>query len=282
MEKLTIYEQLCFCTSRIETEDSNGNTYSGTGFFFDLKVNEQIVPLLITNKHVVKGMKKGMFRFTTADENGSPDYKRHSTIEYSDDFERMWIMHPFSDVDLCVLPINRLLEAATKSGKHLFYRTLDNSIIPNDAQKETLDAVEEITMVGYPNGLWDSVNNMPIIRRGITATNYNIDYNGKKEFLIDAACFPGSSGSPVLICNVGGYRDKQGNLKWGSSRVYLLGILYAGPQLTITGDIHIVNVPTEQQKVLAVSHIPNNLGYIIKAERILDFSPIFESLLSKK
>lgn len=282
MAELTIYEQLCFCTTRIETEDANGNTYSGSGFFFNLKVGDKTVPLLITNKHVVKGMNKGIFRFTTADESGLPNYQNHFTKVYYENFESMWIMHPSSDVDLCVLPTNPLLESAAKSGKHLFYKSLDNSIIPNDAQKGTLDAVEEITMIGYPNGLWDSINNMPIIRKGITATNYNIDYNGKKEFLIDAACFPGSSGSPVLICNVGGYRDKQGNLKWGSSRVYLLGILYAGPQLTVTGDIQIVTIPTVQQKAMSVSHIPNNLGYIIKSERILDFIPIFEKIINKE
>lgn len=39
-------------------------------------------------------------------------------------------------------------------------------------------------------------------RRGITATNINFDYNGKKEFVIDAACFPGSSGFPVFIWKV--------------------------------------------------------------------------------
>lgn len=61
MEQLSIYEQLSFCTARIETEDSSGNTYSGTGFFFSLKVKDKEVPLLVTNKHVVRGMKKGRF-----------------------------------------------------------------------------------------------------------------------------------------------------------------------------------------------------------------------------
>ena len=37
MAELSIYEQLSFCTFRIETEDANGNSYSGTGFFFNLK-----------------------------------------------------------------------------------------------------------------------------------------------------------------------------------------------------------------------------------------------------
>lgn len=52
-------------------------------------------------------------------------------------------------------------------------------------------------MVGYPDGIWDEFNNQPIVRRGITATHPKNDFNGKGEFLIDAVCFPGSSGSPV-------------------------------------------------------------------------------------
>lgn len=78
---------------------------------------------------------------------------------------------------------------------------------------------------------------------------------------------------------IGGYRDKKGNLNWGASRIFLLGILYAGPQLTVTGEIRVVTIPNMQQKALAVSHIPNNLGYIIKSERILDFIPIIKSKL---
>ena len=54
MDKLSIMEQLCFSTTRIETKDANGNGYSGTGFFFSYKLNEsKIVPLIVTNKHVV-------------------------------------------------------------------------------------------------------------------------------------------------------------------------------------------------------------------------------------
>ena len=53
-------------------------------------------------------------------------------------------------------------------------------MIPAQADLESLDAIEEIVMIGYPNGLWDSVNNMPIARRGITATPVYLNYEGKK------------------------------------------------------------------------------------------------------
>lgn len=279
MDNLSIYEQLAFCTARIETEDISGNSYSGTGFFFMLNIKGKNVPLLVTNKHVVRGMKKGKFLCTVADENGNPDYANHFVFNVENEFEQMWTFHPQDDVDLCALAIAPLVRAASIQGKNLFYRTLEESFIPNSTTLKDLDAVEEVVMIGYPNGLWDQVNNMPIIRRGITATNVTLDYNGKKEFLIDAACFPGSSGSPVLICNVGGYTSKFGSLSWGKFRVLLLGILYAGPQMRVTGDLQLITVPENQQKTVSVSQIPNNLGFIIKAERLLELKLLFDKLV---
>lgn len=276
MANLSIMEQLCFSTLRIETQDMSGNSYSGTGFFFNYKLDEKkVIPIIITNKHVVRGMAIGMFRLTKADLNGEPVYKDHYQIQIGQ-FEKQWIFHPDENVDLCIFPLAQIVNIAAAQGISLFYKTFDESFIPNKEQQNSLDAVEDILMVGYPNGLWDSVNNMPLIRKGITATDIKLDYEGRKEFIIDAACFPGSSGSPVLICDVGGYRDKQGNLNWGRSRVFLLGILYAGPQLTVTGEIKVETIPNIQQKICAISHIPNNLGYIIKAERIMDFIPIIK------
>ena len=89
---------------------------------------------------------------------------------------------------------------------------------------DEIDAIEDIIFIGYPNGIWDSVNNMPILRKGSTATHPCLNYNGKKEFMIDAACFPGSSGSPVLIFNENGYKDKKGKYQ-GQTGITLPRIL---------------------------------------------------------
>lgn len=279
--ELSVMEQLCFITVRIEAYDIHKKVCrTGTGFFFNLSVDDKVVPLIITNKHVVKGMDRGYFVLTEQDENGNPMYKQHFTVVIEHNFEKHWIMHPDPNIDLCVMPIKPILESGNKQyGKEFFYRAFDNSLIPVDEKLSEIDIAEEIFMIGYPNGLWDSVNNMPIVRRGTMATNISLNHNGKREFVIDAACFPGSSGSPVILFNKGGYTDKRGNLNWGKGRLMLLGILYAGPQLTVTGEIEIVTVPNLQQKPLAVSHIPNNLGYIIKSDAILDFVPIIKSLV---
>lgn len=178
------------------------------------------------------------------------------------------VYHPDSSVDLCAIPYNIILNILRSKSIHTFHSCLDSSFIPSASVKNELDALEDILMVGYPITLWDETNNMPLFRRGITATHPRLDYNGKKEFLIDAACFPGSSGSPVLICDVGSYTDKRGNISMGANRIILLGVLYAGPQHSVEGELKIVSIPTTQSKISPVASIPTNLGYVIKAERI--------------
>lgn len=75
------------------------------------------------------------------------------------------------------------------------------------------------------------------------------------------------------VFDIGGYHSKKGNI-FGATRIKLLGVLYAGPQHTVEGEIKIVTVPT-QNKPVSVAAIPNNLGIIIKSERLLDFENLF-------
>lgn len=273
---LSITEQLQYSTVRIECEHSDGGISTGSGYFFRFKENkdnDEHIPVVITNKHVINGAVRGRLILTKMNESGEPLDTEHFKIDI-EDFESYWKKHPDSDVDLCAMPIAPFLNAAESRGQRIFYISLDKSLIPSGTQLEELSALEDIVMVGYPNGIWDSTNNKPIFRKGVTATHPFFDYNGKKEFMIDAACFPGSSGSPVFLLNEGGYRDKKGNTYLGATRIYILGTLYAGPQHTATGEVKIINIPTTQKPV-AVSSIPNNLGLIIKSSRIKELEDLF-------
>jgi len=197
-----------------------------------------------------------------------------------ENFEQRWILHPESNIDLAIMPMAPLLNKANQKGFHPFYIALDKSIIPTKEQLNELTAVEEILMTGYPIGIWDEVNNYPIFRKGITATHPYYDYNGRSEFVIDAACFPGSSGSPVFLANLGNYMEKKGGTVIGT-RFYFLGVLYGGPQYTATGEVIVVDIPT-QLDTIAVSNIPSNLGYVIKSKKILDFELILKSMVNRK
>lgn len=129
-------------------------------------------------------------------------------------------------------------------------------------------------MIGYPNGIWDSHNNMPIVRRGITATNVNHNYQGEPIFVIDCACFPGSSGSPIVLYDEGHFSSDEKGLSINTGpRLMLLGVLFAGPQHTAQGEIHVIDTPLKQVPI-SLSRIPNNLGFVIQADKLLDFKKI--------
>lgn len=262
-------EQLTHSTVRIETNYLDGSIGTGTGFFFNFEGKDPglRIPTIVTNKHVIADALNGKIHFTFRDENDGPIIGRHLAVSI-DQFSPAWIFHPDHDVDLCVLPINPMLSHFDSLGQRFFFVPLDETLIPTEEELAELVALEDILMIGYPNGIWDSTNNMPILRRGVTATHPNINYEGRKEFVIDAACFPGSSGSPIFLYNSGTWSTRNG-ANIGGTRIKLLGLLYAGPQHLASGEIQIVDVPT-QQRAVAFSNIPNNLGFVIKSQRLFE------------
>jgi hypothetical protein len=276
MSELSISEKLTYSTIRIECKYSNGSNGTGTGFFYQFCKEEDgsHYPVVITNKHVVSDAIECRLIFTRKDIDGNPSDKNHIKITLPDLSTNLF-NHPNKDVDLCAFNISNILEFVEKqNGVNLYFLSLHKGLIPNEDDIDDMTAMEEILMVGYPIGLWDSFNNKPILRKGITATHPKFDYCNKKEILIDAACFPGSSGSPVFIFNEGISKSKTKKLS-NSDRYFLLGILYAGPQQNIEGDIEIIDIPTVKRPI-AISMIPVNLGLIIKSNRLIELEELYK------
>lgn len=280
-------EDLAFSTVQIKVELNNDNATGtnteycmGTGFFFSFVLEDKThIPVIVTNKHVVSGAKRGSFILTNTNNDGTPNTTSHINVSL-DSFESRWIVHPDSSIDLAIMPIAPLINEVLSKGFTPFFRTLYKSLIPTDEQLERLTTVEDIVMVGYPIGISDSYNNYPIFRKGITATHPANKYEGRDEFMIDAACFPGSSGSPVFILDIGSYVDKRsGSPLWGD-RFYFLGILYAGPQYTATGEIKIVTIP-DRKSTLTQTYIPINLGNVIRSSKLIDFENVLMQIANK-
>lgn len=273
-------ESLMFSTIRIETIDSRNNRSVGTGFFFKMPVSEErIVYLLITNRHVVRDAVQGMLCLHLA--NGSTDHTPGDKLykltlgDSNNKFESMWTTHADSNVDLCALNFSGLLQYLESHGINVFFQTIDESFIYSDAQLEDLMAVEDVIMVGYPIGLADDVHNLPLIRSGSTASHPAVDFCGQPHGVVDMACFPGSSGSPIFLYNTTMFYDKVNQVSTAGPRQAFLGVLFAGPQHNNQGEIIVQEIPTSNRKVLVpITRMMIHLGYYIKSRVVTELGKL--------
>lgn len=213
--ELSAAEKLLYTTVKLNRFKLNQPLGSGTGFFYNVRLDGgKIAPLIITNKHVVAGADRIEAVCHQAVPQALPN-----EMKPSGQFLNLQISvgpagavsHPSPDVDLCVLPIANLMDQAMIGGTPMLFMHLDNSVIPKGDDWDYFDAMEEVVMIGCPNGIYDDFNKMPLARRGITATPIAKRYEGKPHFLVDMACFPGSSGSPIFLFNQNGFIDRKTN-----------------------------------------------------------------------
>ena len=267
MDTSKMSEIITYSTVLIECKYSDGSEGSGTGFIINLHDKDNnTIPSIVTNEHVVNNSIQTIFRFCKADNEGNPIDNQTQSVTY---IGPAWKHHPDSAVDLVCLPITSFLESLENTNTKVFYIPLEISMIPDKETIDQLTAMEDVIMVGYPIGLSDRYNNKPIIRKGITASHPKLDYQGKKDILLDIASFPGSSGSPVFLLKDGLGHDETG--VYYTSFFYLLGVLYCGPMFNAEGVLQFATLPSVPTPVL---RIPINLGVIIKSERLLEFESI--------
>lgn len=263
-----------YSTVRIQTESG-----VGTGFIFEMNLGSegQDVPCVITNKHVVVGNRSASFSFKKRNADNSPNHQETMDIGISN-LDSLIIPHPEHSIDLCLIPLAPIFEEINRRQEAIYYIKLTTDLIPSDEDLEKLNVLEDIVMVGYPNGLTDSFNNVPILRKGVTATHPFFNYNGEPNFVIDAACYPGSSGSPVFILNEGSYSTSEGLIMGG--RIMFIGILHSGPRITENGRIVPQNIPTSLNSTPQIrTEMMMNLGFVVKSKKILDFIPILQELV---
>ena len=177
-----IVQSTCAITARRGEERT-----LGTAFWFRRRVGE--APFLVTCQHVVEGAESVDLGL-----RGGRDRVSAGRIQ------------PLAGVDLAILRVEQAPLA-----------WIDAAWI---ADVDALAAIEPILVVGHPLGIADTETGRPIARSGITATDPKLPFCGRPEFLVDAPCYPGSSGSPVLR-----YTPTE------ATPLALLGVLIGGPAL---------------------------------------------------
>jgi hypothetical protein len=244
------------------------------------------VYVVVSNKHVAKDSVEGGFVFNTEDGNGN--LVRGQLLRFkADNFSKSWYYHPDSNVDLAIMPVGGIFNDWLKRGIKPFITRINSSTIPNETELRGLHTLQDVLIVGYPDMIMDSFNNLPLSIKGATATHPNFNYDGKKEFLISAGIYPGSSGSPVFLVDDNFYKKSQNSPKEGErDKARLLGIIYAGFEYSVEGKI-VKSIPGTQFATSTVddrtiiSKIPMGITSAIRSTELKDFEPILKYQVDK-
>ena len=88
------------------------------------------------------------------------------------------------------MPFEPLRQQAQSQGKEVFSCPLADALIPDQQTLDNLSALEDVLMVGYPIGLWNSANNLPILRRGVTVSHPEANFQGGQQDVSIWLVFP--------------------------------------------------------------------------------------------
>ncbi len=266
--------QMLHGTVKITCHTRDGETSIGTGFFYNFSASintNEYWPVIVTCKHVISNSISGSLDFALIKTNWTDRIQPHFSVSI-DNFESQWIKDPNPDVDIAVLPIAGIITMLQNEKKNMDRVSFDERTTVTTNEMANIGIFENVKFIGYPIGISDEFNNLPIAREGITATPPSIDYEGKKQFLIDAAVWPGSSGSPVFTLNQESIYNNV-NFWQAKKPICLLGIIDQVWQMKSSGSIVVQDVPTKLQ-TNSITAIPTNLGIVIKAEVLDDFKPL--------
>lgn len=163
---------------------------SASGFFY----NQDSQIYFITNRHVV--VDEGEWFYPDALQlllHSEPfDLTKNAQFKillYKND-EPKWFIHPEKGkgIDVVALPV-------TVPEDFFIKPFSDKDLIGSETY---IPIGEDLLVIGYPLGIYDTFHNTPIIRRASIASKYLLPYGGKPYFLIDSRLHEGTSGSPVL------------------------------------------------------------------------------------
>jgi S1-C subfamily serine protease len=276
---MSIENSLVRSTVRVMAGKDGQEPFSvGTGFYYKVQHPDTNMAkiLILTNKHVVKGADYIRFVHSYADSLEDLD-EHHQPVGRVDKTEQLPIApfvfnHPNPDIDLCAIDITLIVAPLLNSGKKLRTMILDSSWMVEDGDKNNVRDIEQVLVVGYPRGIWDQHNNMPISRVGNTATHPFAKYQNKQDFLIDVAAFQGSSGSPVFSYEAPMFRQASGAYTPGT-KVNLIGVVWGVIESSVEGDLKVVEIPSAMKHV-PIMNASLNLALALHAEVIKDLDTL--------
>lgn len=235
-------ELLLKVTSIITCTYPNTDPKQATCFFCQ-KTDGKVI--LVTNKHVFENALTANLYLTVHNTDANIFENKNIKLNLGNDIKH----HQNYDVSMLdFTDINETLKSKNIVPQIAVIK--ESGIITN---YDNMEFIQEILMIGYPDGIIDSSTNNPVIRTGVTATPIKHKYNNQETFLTDLPTFWGSSGSPILIAEDGG-------------SVKLVGVAYR-TELN-ERPVYDKKYGSPNRNIIGYVQIPNDIGRAVNSKII--------------
>lgn len=181
---------------------------AGTAMFYGdylidtIRRDTSVEIYLISNRHIFYRNEQypDSIRFSVAGKLEGSEDRSWFPITLSQDYiKRNIIVGNNVDLDVAAIYIDSIIDHYNSDGALLdTLRPLNRYVMEYEAKSITPKIGDRVIILGYPQGFYDEINKYPVAKSGIIASSYGVNYNGDKQFLIDAKLYPSSSGSLVL------------------------------------------------------------------------------------
>lgn len=262
MQVKTLSDGLLFSTVRIETLPAAGPATVSTGFIVEFQTADNKYPFLVTAKHVIRGAANGRITFIQ-EQRGQPSLGKGYTLEI-ENFEQLWFLHPEEDMDVAITPFVPFVKHIEDSGIPLYFCSVTPDMVLDPVRFQQLGVLDETIYAGYPTGISDEKNLLPLLSRGVAASPLSLDYNGRPQFIISGALYPGASGGPVYLIR---------GADAASRRLVLLGMLTSG-FTAATSDTALQAVPIAEAFRPGL-RVPASFAVVLKVFVILDLIHVY-------
>jgi hypothetical protein len=188
-------------------DDPAQRQWIGTGFLFgnpvepssDEKADEKTkfyLIWLITNKHVLTGLRTIYVKFNSAVDPHSKDYRVPLIARNGRTY---WVGHPHASTDVAAIAMPAQL--LRQEGRLFnFFMADKHTATQQVLQDNQVTEGDRVFVLGFPMGLVDPARQYVICRGGVVARIRDFLENKASDFLVDATVFPGNSGGPVILC----------------------------------------------------------------------------------